>query len=151
MMNDDFDPEDEFDVEFLPGILEDVIAREVKPSLWQRIKWLFKPPKMQATVVEEVIEEVDEDWERKQEVAAVIQAGLASVVWANRESEDLAPGDLQYIVKDVFPKDMEDGTYWILVRLAHRWGDMPDFVVSLHDLLERCFPLGDLTYTDYDA
>jgi len=88
-------------------------------------------------------------------VAETIERALASTIWAHREIE---PEYQSFYVTSVVSREVEDmdgdvveGEYWLFVELTERNREREPFHIVLHQFLEECYALGDLTFSDFDA
>ncbi len=105
---------------------------------------------------EETEEETQEDWvevnldlHKRIAVASTIEQALSGAVWVHKKMDY---GVQSFYVTKVISKPLEDsGEYWLYVELTERHGGRPSFHVPLHQFLEQCKPLSDLTFRDYDA
>jgi hypothetical protein len=133
--------DDSFDIEL------NFIGR--KPSLWQRFKGLFQREEEEEEHVEEEV--LEEGYDRTREVAEAVLIGLSSAVWVHREFEKETPGMKQFLVTDVGIKHLDDGKYWLLVQISSCWDNVQPFYLPLHEFLETCYPIGDLTFQNHNA
>lgn len=125
-----------------------------KPPWYKRLwYWLTRrePPEPEEfTLTEEEEQEVEEEFNKQIAVAETIEAALASNVWVNREVEMEAPGMHRYYVvgMGVRPTDEGDFKLYVHVQMQH---SHQGFFLPLHQFLAQCYPIGELTFTDYHA
>jgi hypothetical protein len=125
-----------------------------QPAPWYKRLWWWvwrrEPP--QTEVSDMVIAAMDwaqDEFNKRTAVADCVEAGLASSVWASRLYDEEIPGATRYYVVSVAVRDHDKG-FWLYVEIQAT-DSVRKVFLPLHEFLEQCWPVDDLTFVDYDA
>ena len=145
--------DEEFDEESSSAWLDATLDRLFTSLPWYKRlwHWVTRRPIVDDELTEEEEAEVEQEFNKQVAVAECIESALASCVWGNRALEREAPGMKRYYVVGIGIQDREnEGEFWLYVKLQPV-DERRTFHLPLHEFLEQCYPLRDLTFTDFHA
>lgn len=128
------------------------------------IMMAYAPPKVQGAV-SSIIEDTIFPWYAlatgrqpksnkgmRKEVSEKIEQSLCKTIWhynGPEVEEDEIVEDM--IVASVWAQSSTNGHYDLMVKLVHKNGRDCDHIISLQELMHDFKPVGDITFSDYDA